>query len=115
MKKVTLKKTAAGQKLSVKFTGDVSATISEADLVLVRDTGETVDADDMEMTYDRKRNVATWSFNGLIGQTLPSGTYSMKIRATGVATAGGIHLDGNRDGQAGDDFVSAKPLRSRWS
>jgi hypothetical protein len=99
----------------VQFTGDVSATLSEADLVLVRNTGETVDADDMEMTYDRKRNVATWTFNGLIGQTLPSGTYAMKIRSSGVVNAAGIHLDGNRDGKAGDDFVSAKPLKSRWS
>jgi hypothetical protein len=110
-----LKKTAAGQKLMVQFSGDVSATLSEADLVLVRNTGETVNADDMDMTYDRKRNVATWTFNGLIGQTLPTGTYSMKIRSSGVANAAGIHLDGNRDGKAGDDFAPAKPLKSRWS
>ena len=99
----------------VHFSGDVSATVSAADLVLVRDNGETVDADDMHVTYDRERNVATWSFDGLIGRTLPTGRYSMTIRSSGVATGAGIHLDGNRDGQSGDNYVARRALRSRWS
>jgi hypothetical protein len=65
----------------------------------------------MAMTYDPRHRVATWTFPGFPAQSLPAGEYQLTLRSSSISDATGLHLDGNKDGLGGDDFVLSKLLR----
>jgi hypothetical protein len=95
------------------FSTDVSATLTAANLVLTAQDGSTIDPSLSAVTWDAAHNTATWTFPGLAGGTLSAGTFRVSIKADVTDPATGLHLDGNKDGLGGDDFVSAKAYRSR--
>jgi hypothetical protein len=100
-----------GQRLAVKFSADVGASLNVADLVLTGPDGQVVDASKMELQYNRNTHTARWTFPGFEKGMLPKGQYTVALRAD-VADAAGQHLDGNRDGTGGDDFTARKTYHS---
>jgi hypothetical protein len=104
--------TAVGQwveaspgRLRVAFSKDVSATLRADDLRLVDlGTGAMIDPASIAVTYDPASNTATFTFPGLPGGALPIGRYRATLVASGISS-GGIALDGNADGVAGDDYA----------
>jgi hypothetical protein len=101
------------QRLTIQFTSDVGATITAADLVLTDSAGNTVSPSLMSLSYNAAKKSATWSFPGVSGGALPAGTYRVRLLAAGISDAAGRHLDGNRNGIGGDDFVWGRVVRSR--
>jgi RHS repeat-associated protein len=90
-------------KISVDFDVNVSSTLSIDDLVLTRsDTGANVDL--TGATFSLAGNTGTWNLAALPTSRIPDGFYRAKLKASGIADGGGVALDGNRDGSAGDDF-----------
>ena len=101
------------RSITVQFSSNVSSTLTASALTLTAQDGSTIDPSLLSMTYDPKRNVATWTFPALPNAVLPAGPYRVTLSAATIADAGGRHLDGNRDGLGGDDFVSAKVYKSK--
>ena len=94
-----------GQRLVVKFTKDVGASLTVADLVVTGPDGHAVDPSKMVLRYNAKTHTARWTFPGLTGRRLPAGQYTVDLKAAAITDGAGRPLDGNDDGTAGDDFV----------
>jgi hypothetical protein len=102
-----------GQGIAARFSADVGASLTAADLVLVSEDGQAVDSSLMTLSWDARRRTATWAFSGEPGGYLPAGRWHARILAAGVTDTGGRALDGNRDGIGGDDYVLAKVIVSK--
>jgi hypothetical protein len=89
------------------FSEDVSATIDPSDLLLLTEDGSAraIDPALVSVTYNPKKNSATWTLTGLPDGKLPKGKYRVGIVSGGVADSVGQPLDGNRDGNAGEDYL----------
>lgn len=94
-----------GAGLIVRFSSDVSASLSVGDLVLQSDAGQTIDPSLMTLSTDGVHKTALWTFSGEPDGQLPAGSWHVRLLAATVADAGGRQLDGNRDGIGGDDYV----------
>ena len=99
--------------MSAVFSADISTTLAAGDLVLTAADGTTIDPSLMAVTWDAGHNTATWTFPGLTGGALPAGIYRVSLKADLADPATGLHLDGNKDGLGGDDYVAAKAFHSR--
>ena len=102
------------QRLVVKFTRDVGASLQVDDLVLTGPGGNAVDPAQMLLRYNHRTHTARWTFPGLSHGVLPAGKYTVALRGNQVSGANGQSLDGNRDGQAGGDFSRAKPVKAHF-
>jgi len=90
--------------LAVVF--DSAVTVSAGDLSLFNDStgGGSVDLSGIGFNFDSSTNTATWDFSSLAAP-LDAAFYTYQLDASSI-TAGGLSLDGNGDGTAGDNFVS---------
>jgi len=86
------------QSVTLQFSGDVSATPEDSDIVLKNTTTNAIVA--AHVVNDG--TTATITFPG--NTPLPDGDYTLTIFAAGVSSAGG-QLDGNGDGVGGDDYT----------
>jgi hypothetical protein len=92
----------ATQTVMVKFTEDVSASLNTGDLRLKNTkTGELITYSSMTLSYDKNTNTATWSIDAPIAEA----NYKVMLSWGVVSDAAGNKLDGNGDGDAGDDHV----------
>jgi hypothetical protein len=104
----------ASQALTVTFSTDViGSNLRPASLTLTREDGIVTDASMFAVAYDPASRSATWTFSALPGGALPAARYRASIVAADVMDAEGRHLDGNRDGLGGDDFLWARTIKSK--
>ena len=90
------------QTITVRFSEDVSESLSISDMRLKNTkTGSLISYNVMRMTYDGATNTATWSFT----DPLPVADYKVMLGGGLVLDADGNKLDGNGDGEAGDDHI----------
>jgi hypothetical protein len=68
-------------------------------------TGATVDPTNVGFSYDAVSRIAAWDFSSLAGGTLPDGNYRATISGSQISDVAGNLLDGNGDGNAGDDYT----------
>jgi len=101
------------QRLVVKFTRDVGSTLQAGDLILTGPNGQAVDPAQMLLRYNHRTHTARWTFPGLPGGVLPGGKYSVELRSDQIADKSGQYLDGNHNGQPGDNFKRGKPVKAR--
>jgi hypothetical protein len=99
--------TVAPQSVSVRFNIDIGDTAAYTDLLLTHlEDGATVDPAKFAETYDPATFTATWTFPGYTQGALPAGTYRLAVSAKHIFDLEGQRLDGNADGQGGDDYTS---------
>jgi hypothetical protein len=67
----------------------------------------------MLLRYNHRTHTARWTFPGLPGGVLPGGKYSVALKSDQIADKTGQHLDGDRNGQSGDNFSRGKPVKAR--
>lgn len=92
---------AAQRKIVIRFSADVSASLTAADIHLIDlATGLAVDASAFTLAYNHLDNSATIAFSA----PPKDGTYRLTLRAAEVTDATGATLDGNGDGLSGDDY-----------
>jgi len=75
---------------------------------------ELIPYDQMTMSYDKSTNTATWRFT----KPIPVADYKIIVSAAGITDTSGNHLDGNDNGQAGNDlyiYVHASDLQAAQS
>jgi hypothetical protein len=101
------------QRLAIQFSSDVGASITAADLVLSDSTGNIVNPSVFSLSYNTSNNSANWTFPGLAGGVLPAGSYHVTLLAAGIHDAAGRHLDGDKNGIGGDDFVWRRVIQSK--
>lgn len=93
----------AGPTITIKFSKDVSASLSDIDDCLSianLTTGLTLDPQSVLFNYDPVTETATWQL-----PTDPAdGNYRATLAAEKVTDAQGHTLDANGDGVSGDDF-----------
>jgi len=91
--------------IEVQFSDDVSASLDASDL-LIRElgSGSVVAQSDMSVAYEAATNTATITFPGLVGGSLSNGNYTATLVGAGITDTTGQPLDGNGDGQGGDDY-----------
>lgn len=90
------------EKLTIEFSEDVSASLSVEDLTLFNAaTDQAVDISNTDLIWNEEQNTASWNIADL---RLAPGAYFVGISSFGVQDASGNALDGDRDGEAGDDF-----------
>lgn len=96
---------AAQNRLAVRFSDDVSASLGAADAVLTRlGAAQVIPTSAIYLVYDRPGNVATFSFPGLAAGKLPAGDYRLVLQSAAINSTLGLALDGNADGAAGGDY-----------
>ena len=89
--------------ITMKFSKDVSAGLNASDLRLKDEkTAALITNDQLKLTYDKATNTATWTIVG----DLPVADYKVMLSGSTVWDGDGQHLDGNADGDAGDDYVT---------
>jgi len=94
------------EELSVRFDGDVEASLAADALSLHDDTaGRDVDPAALTFSYEPSTNTATWRFDGVPGGAICGARFSARLGADGVVDAGGRPLDGDGDGNAGGDLT----------
>jgi hypothetical protein len=94
-------------KVILRFSEDVSASLSAADFELRQIVGRDSFAPArLRLTYDRRGNRAILTFDGLhdTGE-LRRGLYRLTIRAAGVTDGAGNQLDGDANGTAGGNYT----------
>jgi hypothetical protein len=99
-----------GTGIAVRFSTDVSASLTPGAVTLQSESGQSVDPASLQLSWDAAHNTATWSLSPDAGGALPAGRWHLTLNAATIADAGGRHLDGNKDGLGGDDYVLTKPL-----
>jgi predicted chitinase len=92
-----------GPQLRVQFSGDVAASVGVEDLDVIR-TSDGSRLTPSAINYDATSNAALFDF-----ASWNDGLYSATLVAAGISD-GISTLDGNGDGTAGDNFVSAFSL-----
>jgi hypothetical protein len=84
--------------LTFRFSEDVGASLSLADLVLENLTdGVTLPGANLSMDYDSSGRTATIKFPGYPAGMLPDGNYRVTLKSRGITDASGNSLDGNAD------------------
>ena len=94
---------AFDDKVVVRFSENVSASLSTGDFSIQLLGGGTLSTSRLRLGYDSRSNRATLTFDG--NGELASGFYRLTLNADGVTDGSGNRLDGNNDGSAGGDFV----------
>jgi hypothetical protein len=102
-----------GARVTAWFSKDVAASVGAEDLFLFAADGTRIDLSPLAVTYDTAKHAATWTLPGLPEGQRPSGRYRVVFPAWGITDAAGQMLDGDRDGEGGDDFAPAKTLKVR--
>lgn len=92
-------------KVALRFTEDVSASLAAGDFEIKRVGRETFSPARLKLRYDRRANRAILTFDGAGTGELGAGLYKLVLRSSGVIDGAGNKLDGNNDGAAGGDFV----------
>ncbi len=98
---------STADSLKVTFSEDIGDTLSVGDLSLFNDTAanpvdlSALTADDLD--WDADTLTATWN---LASVGLTPGYYTATIAAAGITDQADNPLDGNGDGQNGDDHVA---------
>jgi hypothetical protein len=105
VKAVSLTSTKRVQRLVVKFSRDVGATIDLHDLTVLGANGQAVSLDAASFSYNAKKRTAEWVMSADPAARLAKGQYTLTLAAAGIADAQGHALDGNRDRRGGDDWV----------
>jgi len=90
--------------LLVGFDEDVGASLDVDDLVLTRVGGGAVDLTGASVSYDGPSNAAMWDLTGLPADRITDGFYRARLVAGGITNSAGDPLDGDRDGEGGDDY-----------
>jgi hypothetical protein len=86
----------APHELSFTFRGDVSGSLSTADLTLMNLTTNTpVPAASIGLDYNTSTNVATFTFPGFTGGILPDARYRATLLAPGITDAAGNPMPAN--------------------
>ena len=101
------------QSLSIRFTSDVGASISVSAITITDASGTVISPSLMALNYVAATKMPSGLSPGLRGGILPSGNYHFSLSAAAITDNAGRHLDGNKDGIGGDDFVWNKSFRSR--
>ena len=111
---------APTQRVTVRFSENVSASLSADDLLLFNlTTGQTVPSGNVTVAYDALANEAVFTFPGFTDGILPDGDYRATLAAANVTDAAGNPLaadlvlefffrqgDANHDGEVNfDDYV----------
>jgi hypothetical protein len=105
VRKATFVPADGADRLELRFSEDVSGTLSTDDLVLKNlTTGEVILPSALTMSYDAGERMATFAFPGVSGGQLAAGRYAVILRAAGVTDVRGNALDGNGNAVGGDDF-----------
>jgi hypothetical protein len=86
--------------LSFTFSQDVRASLTPGDF-FIRKTDGSGPITPAAVTYDDASNTATITFPS--GAT-PDGRYVVTLSSAGIATSGGLNLDGDGNGTPGPDF-----------
>jgi ELWxxDGT repeat protein len=90
------------QRLVLRFSADVAASLTVADLRLRNlTTGQDVPASQMTLVYDAVTRTATVTF---AGGRLADGRYHLTLASGDVLGANGLALDGDANGTPGGDF-----------
>ena len=100
-----------GARVTAWFSKDVSASVGADDLFLFAADGTRIDPSLLAVSYDPAKNSATWTLPGLPDGQLPSGRYQVVLPGWGITDTAGQMLDGDRDGEGGDDFAPVRALR----
>jgi hypothetical protein len=80
--------TVAPQRIEFTFSEDVN--VDAADLALVNNTtSQTISPAQMQVVFDAGSNTATWTFPGLPGGVLPSGSYTATLQTASVTDTAG--------------------------
>jgi hypothetical protein len=87
--------------LALEFSEAVALSVK--DLAVTDSNGSPVDIAGATFSHEAGSTRATLSFNG----TLAEGRYTLKVKGTSVQDLSSNLLDGNGDGQAGDDYSFA--------
>jgi hypothetical protein len=97
----------AANTLSFHFVRDAAASIDAGDLLLINlTTGQIIPSAAMNVSYDVLTHIATFTFPGLSGGTLPDGNYRATMLASGIRdSVNGLPLDGDADGVPGGNFI----------
>ena len=93
--------------VAVRFSSDVSQSLDGVDLLVQNvDTNTAVEPFAIAVDYDQARQTATFTFPGLgsTGNSLANGNYVATLLASGISDGTGQPLDGNGDGNGGDNF-----------
>jgi hypothetical protein len=86
------------QAIQFRFSGDVGASLSAADLVLRNDTtGQIADSSLIDVSYDGVGQTATFTFTRLSGGLLGDGDYTATVAAAGIADPYGNALAGETE------------------
>jgi hypothetical protein len=89
----------AGNYLKVRFSEPVSLTLADLHVLNVDTNQEIVPT---SLQYIAANQAAIITLPG----TPPDGNYTLTLVSAGITDAGGTALDGDGDGQAGDDYVA---------
>ena len=92
-------------KVVLRFSEDVSASLAAGDFEVTRVGREQFAPSRLRLGYDRRYNRATVTFDGYGSGELGAGLYRLVLRANGVTDGAGNRLDGNKDGAAGGNLV----------
>jgi len=88
--------------LAFSFSKDVGASIGVGDLTLFNETtGALVDMAGATVNYDSGPKTARWD---LTAMSLDAAYYTATLSASGITDIAGNPLDGNDDGDGGDDY-----------
>ncbi len=99
--------------ISATFSEDVSATIDASDLVLLAEDGSrAVDPSLVTVTYNAKKNIATWTFTGLPEGSLPKGNYRVVLSSGGITDAIGQNARRQPRRHDGRRFCTAEIIQS---
>ena len=97
--------------VAIRFSENVSASVSPSDLVLINlTTGQVVPSGSIAVAYDAATNTARFTFPGFANGVLPDGNYAATLPAGSVQDAAGnalatqynhafffVNADANRD------------------
>lgn len=105
-----LKVNTRGDNASIiaAFNEGVFDSIDTTDLaVLAEDGSRAVDPAQVALAYDQKKQIATWT----LPAGVPEGKYRVVLVSGGITDSAGQVLDGDKDGQAGGDYVSPRLIK----
>ena len=89
--------TTSATAVTLTFSENVSGSLTNSDLEIYNSSGVRISTSSTAMSYSSSTNTATWTFPGLTGDKLASGTYSLKLPDQNVTDAAGNRLAGGTD------------------
>ena len=93
-------------KVTLRFSEDVSASLLAGDFQVQRISRGEATAVRLRLRYDPRGRTAVLTFAGTTGGgEIASGMYRLILRGDAVTDGAGNKLDGNGDGAAGGDYV----------